>query len=79
MVALQDDLTGWGELVFRERQLVRWVGDLVLLGRNGLCGCMLQRGMGILEVGKLFMEGGEHSSGSAEVGNQFSLHECLHG
>jgi hypothetical protein len=50
MVALQDDLTGWGELVFGERRLVRRVGDLVLLGRDGLCGCTLQGGMGILEV-----------------------------
>jgi hypothetical protein len=57
MVALQDDLKGWGELVFGERRLVRWVGDLVLLGCDGLGGCTLQGGMGILEVGELFMEG----------------------
>ena len=55
------------------------VGDLVFLGRDDLCRCMLQGGMGILEVDDLFMEGGEHSSGSAEVGNRFSLYEYLHG
>jgi hypothetical protein len=52
-----DDLTGWGELVFGKRRLVRRVGDLVLLGRDGLCRCTLQGGMGILDVGELLMEG----------------------
>jgi hypothetical protein len=30
MVVLQDDLTSWGELVFRERRLVHQVSDFVL-------------------------------------------------
>jgi hypothetical protein len=43
-------------------------GDLVFLGCDYLCGCPLQGGVGILEVGELFMEGGECGSEGTQVG-----------
>jgi hypothetical protein len=38
------------------------------LGHDGQCGCTLQGGVGVLEVGELFAEGGECSSERVEVG-----------
>ena len=58
MAALRGDPASPGKLVFEERRLVRQGGDLGFLGRDSPFGCAFYGGVGVLEVGERFTEGG---------------------
>ena len=56
IVALRGDLPCLGEMISPERRLMCQDGDLGFLGRDSLCGCALQRGVCVLEVGEFVAE-----------------------
>lgn len=62
MAVLQGDLASLGELVVEGRGLGHQGGDLAFVGCDDWCGYALQGTVGVLEVAKLFAEGGECSS-----------------